>query len=177
MCLYHPNQAHIFDMKRSMVAFAAFLVVASFFAFLIFEADNMAEYVNSAYFTTTLFGVFCSFIHTSTETATIFLLLDSDMGKIIDESTFEFQSSQIQCTTYRYHFQHLIFFEGWQYPGSAKIYIKTHGLVEKLCKIMYFVIVNVTVPGFILPKAFICFVVYFTTNSGSDAFELPLPIW
>lgn len=36
---------------------------------------------------------------------------------------------------------------GLKYPASKKVYEKTNGMVEKLCKITYFVIVKVSVPG------------------------------
>lgn len=74
-----------------MAAFAAALVVASFLAYLFTKAHSMEEYVISAYFTTTLFGVFCSFLHTSTETATIFELIDTHIGYVIEKSKFEIE--------------------------------------------------------------------------------------
>lgn len=35
----------------------------------------------------------------------------------------------------------------------------------------------VAVPGFVLPKALWCFFLYYTTDLGPDAFELPFPTW
>lgn len=82
MCLYYPDETNIFGIKRVVATFAAFLAVASFFAYPLYEADSMEEYVFSAYFITTLFGVFCSFIHTSFKTEAIFKLADNEMMKI-----------------------------------------------------------------------------------------------
>lgn len=50
-------------------------------------------------------------------------------------------------------------------------------MAEKFCKIKNFVIMNITAPGFVLPKAILCVFVYFTTESKADAFELPFPMW
>ena len=42
---------------------------------------------------------------------------------------------------------------------------------------MHILIVKISVPGFVLPKAIISFFLYFTTDSGNDSFLLPLPTW
>ena len=66
---------------------------------------------------------------------------------------------------------------GSKYPVPKKMYKKTNRTVEKLCKIVYLVIVKVPVPALILPKAFACFFIYLTTDAGPNAFELPFPVW
>lgn len=76
-------------MKRLAVAFLALLTVTSIFAFMFYDAANIEEYVITAYFATTDFGIFCSFIHTSFETATIFVIIDCDIGKILKTSKCE----------------------------------------------------------------------------------------
>lgn len=60
---------------------------------------------------------------------------------------------------------------------AKKIYEKANKLAEKLCEIVYFLCVTVSVPAFIFPKSMICFLKYFTTDLGNDAFELSLPVW
>lgn len=55
------------------------------------------------------------------------------------------------------------------------MYEKSNEQIEKLSGIVYFFCV--TASGFVLPKAFACFFVYFTTDKGNEAFELSLPLW
>lgn len=69
------------------------------------------------------------------------------------------------------------FISGLIYPASMEIHTKTNLLVDKITKIMFFFITWLSVPSFILPKFFGSFFIYFTTDIGSDAFELPLPMW
>lgn len=88
MCHFHPNQTGFFSLKRLVVICSALLTVASFLLFLIYEADDMMESVNSAYFMTTLLGIFGSFIHISSKTATVFQLIDDDVGVVIEESKY-----------------------------------------------------------------------------------------
>lgn len=173
MCSYYPNQTRVFDTKRLMISFMRFLVVVSFFKFFIDDADNMADYVYSAYFTATTFGIFCSFLHTSSKTSTIFILIDTDVGKVIKEG-----KSIIDLIFWTDHKSVIsIILVGLKCPTSKKMYIKTNGLVEKISKILEIGIVKVTPSVFTLPKALLCYFTYFTTDSGADAFELPLPMW
>lgn len=62
-------------------------------------------------------------------------------------------------------------------PTSKTICEKTNKLVEKWCKIGFFVLKYVISSCFIFPKAIISFLIYFTTDLGNDSFDLPLPMW
>lgn len=62
-------------------------------------------------------------------------------------------------------------------PASRAMLRKTIQHVEKLSGMVYFVAVKLGVPGITLPKAIASYFIYFTTDSGRDAFELPYPMW
>lgn len=85
-CSYYPNQTCFFDTKRLAIIFVALLTFASFFKVLIDGADNITDYIYSAYFTTTMICAFCSFIYTSIKTPTIFALIHDDTGEIMKKS-------------------------------------------------------------------------------------------
>lgn len=80
-CLYYPNQTRLFDKKRLVASFIGFLIVASFLKFLIDDADNMEDYAYSIYLTSAVIGIFCSFIHTTIKTPTIYVLINDDIGR------------------------------------------------------------------------------------------------
>lgn len=92
LCLYFSNQTRVFDVKLLSVYFVAVLVVVSHFLYLFYEAENLTEYVYSVYWTTTMLGVLCASIDTRFETATIFVLIDSDIGETVKESEFKVSS-------------------------------------------------------------------------------------
>lgn len=69
------------------------------------------------------------------------------------------------------------FILGIKYSESKTIYNETNQLAEKLSKIIYLVIVKISIPCLVLPKIIVCFIAYYATDSGNDAFELPLPMW
>lgn len=62
-------------------------------------------------------------------------------------------------------------------PAQKKILEKMVQLIELLSKIIISFAVKIILTGFVLPKAVACFYVYFTTDSGNEAFELSLPMW
>lgn len=71
----------------------------------------------------------------------------------------------------------LLFFIGLKYTASKSILIKTHRIVELLCKILNSVVLYNTPFGFTFPKAIMCYVIYYSTDAGTNAFKLPLPMW
>lgn len=74
-------------------------------------------------------------------------------------------------------FFHCTTFKGSQNLESKKIYDEIIDLMEKLDRFIYFVMLNVTLPSLVFPKYIVCYYIYFTTDMGTDAFELPLPVW
>lgn len=49
--------------------------------------------------------------------------------------------------------------------------------VEKWCKIVHFVFMRIVLYGVTVPKVIFCFYVYYTTDLGTEAFEMPFPFW
>lgn len=68
-------------------------------------------------------------------------------------------------------------FKGSKNPASKKIYVECDSLVEKLSRFIYFAFLYVNLPAFVLPKSIHSYVIYFTTDSGRDAFALPFEMW
>lgn len=56
-------------------------------------------------------------------------------------------------------------------------YCATNRQVAKICKILDVGMAKVMPQFMIWPKFIACFVIYFITDLGSEAFELPLPAW
>lgn len=59
--------------------------------------------------------------------------------------------------------------------SSEAIYSKLNHKLEKYCKIVSMAF-DVALPGFVLPRAMHSFYMYFASNLGGDAFELPVPM-
>lgn len=66
---------------------------------------------------------------------------------------------------------------GLKYPVSKELFEKTNYQIETMSKVAFFVMVKLSVPGFILPKAFVSYFKYLTTDLGPNAFDLSIPAW
>lgn len=62
-------------------------------------------------------------------------------------------------------------------PTSKAIFDHTNQLVEKLSQIGYVVIAIVTPVCIVILKAIVSYFLYFATDMGNEAFELPLFYW
>ena len=62
-------------------------------------------------------------------------------------------------------------------PTSKALFEKTDRHVEQWSEIGYLLIAKMTPAYWIFPWAIISYFVYFTTNLGNEAFELPVLLW
>lgn len=138
--------------------------------YLIFEATSFDEYIEcicsivgivviSTCFVTMVFGL------------TTLLDCIDDIESLIGTSEYKFILRKHPITN------QATFFEGLQYPASKALFGKTNRLVEKISKIIFFVIARMSPFCSMLPKLFVCFFEYFVADMGSDSFELPFPMW
>lgn len=84
-CFYYPNQTHVFNSKRLLVALLGILAIGSNVLYVFRVAHDAMEYVISAFFIVTAIGIFVSFIDTSMKTAKIYSLIDFGV-KIVRKS-------------------------------------------------------------------------------------------
>lgn len=66
---------------------------------------------------------------------------------------------------------------GSENPSSKQIYEKMIEKIEKRTEILHFALINVSLPGILLPNLIVSFFIYFTTNFSNDAFRLTYPTW
>lgn len=71
----------------------------------------------------------------------------------------------------------VLHFLGSKYSKSDSSFSQTNEQIERLSEIIFTVSVKVILQLMMLPKIFVSFAVYLITNAGSDAFQLPFPMW
>lgn len=64
-----------------------------------------------------------------------------------------------------------------KYSESKSIFRKANHLAEKLNKILMFVLVILTPACGALPWIIYTYSMYFTTDLGPNAFQIPIPMW
>lgn len=62
-------------------------------------------------------------------------------------------------------------------PKSMALFSKTNQQVERFSEIIYMLGMKVILQCVMLPKIIVSYAIYFITDSGSDAFQLPIPLW
>lgn len=73
--------------------------------------------------------------------------------------------------------KNIFFVLGSKNPASKANYMDVNLKVEKWTKIIHFALMRVVLYGVIFPKFIFCFYLFYTTDLGPDAFELPFPVW
>lgn len=64
-----------------------------------------------------------------------------------------------------------------KYSATRSIFYKTNQFEEKFSKVILFVMVKITPICAIWPWCINIYFIYFTSDLGTDAFELPCPMW
>lgn len=79
------------------------------------------------------------------------------------------EKSKISC--------HCVNILGTENSASIDIHEATNRQIEKICRILHMAMSKVPPHFVIWPKYFGCLGIYFTTDLGREAFELPIPLW
>lgn len=142
--------------------------------FLLCEASNFKEYTESIYVSSVSIAVIASYSMVVWKKENIFLFNDSWVKMAVarkhQRQENESNNMIIRCVLVSNNL-------GSRHPASKMIYDKIIENVDKYSRFIHFVLLKITVPCFVLPKYIVCFYLYFATDRGNDAFELPLPVW
>lgn len=168
---YYESQQHRFSIKQKAHSLVTLLLIISLCVYLYVGANSAQEYIFSIFMSFTIIGTFVSFVDTSNNAELIFLFIEK-VQKVIDEGK---GTPQLKFTK-KIKRMHKMSLE-LQCEESATMYEKVIQLMEKISKIVYFTIVGVSVPGFVIPKAIHSYLKYYTTNLEGDAFDLSMPMW
>lgn len=68
-------------------------------------------------------------------------------------------------------------FSGCKYSKSQRFFSKTDRKIERLSKKTFDLLLKIVMHFVMLPTSIASFATYFITDSGSDSFELPIPMW
>lgn len=157
----------------------SFLSLTSLIVYLLHDANTVKEYMDSLFLTTAAILIFVSFTSTVFKTPEIYIFFNGaekaanksecdqiiriKIDKTINTPIVVEKNIQILGLEIR--------------PESEAIYIKISHQVELLSKIVYFSVVNIFLPAFLLPLAILSYFRYFFTDLGNDAFMLTVPTW
>lgn len=167
-------QKHPFNTKITMafvlIGLTTFLHVMHIF----YAAGNLKERMQSA---TTTSGSLLISICIITIIFKMRTLFDCIKGFEDVIAMSEWTWFPLKQLNFKYDFPCMyFFFQGLKYPASASMYDTTNRFIEKYGKIILFV-VAIIFSGAMLLHCILCFIIYFLTDLGNDAFVLPVPMW
>lgn len=162
-----------FNRKISGILTMTILGVISLWIFFIREADRASEYMESIYMITTCTGVLISFTSTVFIEQKLFSFIKS-VEKFGNESELNFNDLNIERFTMHISKLKTKISDS---ETSRTVFEKTNELVEKWTRIGMFMMKNVFIPCAITLEVTVSFFIYFTTDAGNDAFDLPFPMW
>lgn len=172
-----PVQSESYNLSKKKLVFGFLLFgcnIAAQIVTIFHVASDFMERVNSISVSSGLIIIFVCFAATVFRKTSLFDSIDS-IEKIIDssESTFWFHHWMI----WMQNIKRIKCILGRKYPKSMKLFMETSRRVERVCAIVFMVIMKIIVQFIMLPKCTVSFGIYFLTEAGSDSFELPYPLW
>lgn len=161
-------QMHPFNWRNVLCLF----IFGQFFllscAFLFLKAEGFSQYAESFYVTSNMLASFFNFA--------VRVFKSQELNELVQN--FE------KAINKRKYFKSIWIDDISEYslPGlenerSKAIYKDVNAKVEKWTQLLNFSCMNITLPCLLVPNFIICYVTYFLSDAGSDAFFLPFPIW
>lgn len=184
---YQPTTRKYPINKKNLVAlFIHFLALSSSFAFLFLDANTFQECAMSVYASTMLLlniGLYFVFIWKNQTICDLLQTFENSVEK--RESNFYrnlrersmLNRKKASISPFNDFLRKPFMISGLEHPTSTANYVKINLTAEKWAKIIYFVYLKVLLQAIMIPKLVFCFYLYFTTDKGNDAFELPFLSW
>lgn len=134
-------------------------------------ANSFNDYVRVICFTSSSMLITDCFVTLSVQMEKAFEIIDQ-YEETIEKS--ECSHFQIQTNSNKKKLNDIL---GSVNSTSNAIYIRTNRQVESFSEYLNIVIAKATPVIYVWPKGVLCLYNYFTSELGSDAFELPLSMW
>lgn len=152
--------------------------IISYCVFMYYEANTFQEYTESFYVTSTDVLVALCFANVVFRVDGFFKFIDACV-EIVASSEWNLKKNLgiilfIESVQLMIKIQNV---PGQQCPGSKAIYDEIDQQIEKWSEIIRLAAGKGTPICLILPKSLLSFFLYFATDSGSESFLLPLPMW
>lgn len=172
-----PNltkQAYPLNVKILMGFFVLCFAISGLVIFIFYDANTFIEYVQSIYI--------CTFNTLIFSTLLIIILKVDQLFEVINDweklvNTSEFDVNRIRCLLYSIFFFFFFVFLALKFSVSKSIFNEAVRLEHKLSRILFVLVVKMTPPCGALPFLVYSYFIYFTTDLGRDAFQLPAPTW
>lgn len=163
-----------FNKRAISLLFLQLISITSYTLNLILEANTFTQYSDTAFMLSATVVAFYIYV-ICIWYRKIYLTRMNSLEIVVNQS--EFAKNEFKNDDLIKKKNSNVLLTGLANPTSKVIYVKFNKYAETFCKLFYIGLVKVAPIGSMLPLLIISYVSYFTTDSGSDAFILPFPMW
>lgn len=175
----YTRSKDLFNIKNTsiLVLFVSFSGMVT--TFLLFQTETLSEFGNALYMTSTAYGIIMNFF--------TFSIAREQLYGVREQ--FEITIDNRKCVywgkkcTVRYlsldsfNSMHFKLNLGMKNDVLKAMYKDRLANVEKWSEILQFALINISLPCIMIPLFVTSFILYLTTDTGSDAFQFPFGIW
>lgn len=172
-----PKQSTgIFSLNwRLLLGFSLFAdAIISTTLFLVYLANDIMDYILCFCVISALIELCFCFSLFVFQRQRLFNYIES-MEKLINQSKFyipAFSPFDARRLVVKY-----AFVSGLKNLTSKAIHVATDRQQEKISRFLYVAMGKIAPHLIIWPKCIVCFAIYFTSDLGDAAFQLPIPVW
>lgn len=159
-----------FGSYELMHILAYVLLITLSCAHFAYATEAAMEYVKLFFMTSVAFIALISYLSYRLNTQKVFKIIDA-LEQAINKSELWLRTIFQQIS------KKINKILGLERPESKAMYEKINQLAEKLSKLAVFFFRKVSIPFVIIPTTVKCYFTYYTTDLGTAAFELPIPMW
>lgn len=171
------NQTHRLS-NKILLGFSSILCsIVSQLMYIFRVASGIMDYMGCICSMFASINMFVSFAAIVSKRALIFQNLETIENLIDSSKTVSCSVIHNFLIWIEFHSASINVFLGCKYPKSRKFFLKTNRQVERLSEISFMLQMKVFVQCFMLPKFIASIGLYFITDSGNDALQLPIPMW
>lgn len=167
-----PNQS-LFNLNFLFAVFINATNVGGNWLYLIHEANTFVEYANSIFITITITMPAVCVLILAFEKSLIFTSLGL-CEQLVEKR--ENNKWNILCKSELSNCKNSNF-SGMKTPTQRSMYEEPNRVAEKWSKLGYIGFAIITPIMFVFPKAILVYFIYYTTDAGRDAFDLPFLMW
>lgn len=168
---YQSQQKYPFNVRNVLIILLLSTAATSSTIQFFYVANSFNEYTNALYSATGMITATIIVAIVLQKLRLLFCCLDR-FESILNKS----ELLENECRT-NIDKRIIQFISGLKHSASREDFQKTNRQVEKWSEFLVTITMTVVYPCVMFSKFIISFFVYFTTDLGDDAFELPFPYW
>lgn len=176
------SQTYPINRKILMSFLVFFFLFISTLTYIIYEANTFLEYVQSIYFCSASIMALVDLVFIVCRVNVLFKSIES-LQNVTKTSEFAIEikndikiANILLMTNRKMNLRHFLLLALAFYPEYKELIDKNYRLIQRINKYIYILLMKLITPCAFVPWTCRVYLIYFITDLGNDAFELPIPL-